>query len=278
MRNKLDILGNVTSILETQNIEEVENRLNHELTKLKLANESLVSQRTILNNQIIPTEEYEKFGSRELPTDNRMMNPDIDRTQIQHSDLFSNQNGFERKNIPCNYKDSTLQLSHDLTMSMNIGREPAMTAQHSRNLITGLQKNSSTKDKFDHQQSLPSANQFTLTNNQLVITRQERMEKPKKIQKSLFEDFKNRDVIEEEKKQEASPTQNEGTHIPNRIYREESSDEEEEKKQNFPLKPNAFMENESGESGGKLSKVENLTKVQVKRGLINNSNQRESRR
>lgn len=271
------MLGNVTSILETQNIEEVENRLNQEITKLKLANESLVSQRTILNNQIIPTEEYEKLGSREIPTDNRMMNPDIDRTQLQHSDLFINQNGFDKKNVPYNYKDSTLQLSHDLTMSMNIGREPAMTAQHSRNLVTGLQKNSSTKDKFENQHSLPSANQFTLSNNQMVITRRERKDKPKKIQKNLFEEYKNGDVIEEEKKQEASPTLNEPHHIPNRIYREESSDEEEEKNHSFPLKANAFMENDAGETGSKLSRVEKLSKVQVKRGLTN-SNQRESRR
>lgn len=89
LRNKLDLLGNVTTILETQNLMDAESNLNREITKLKLANESLFSQRTIMQNNAGSNEELDKFLSRDPSAGNRLPsytdNPDI--TRIHASEL-----------------------------------------------------------------------------------------------------------------------------------------------------------------------------------------------
>lgn len=60
MRRKLDMLQNVTNIIETLNVEEAEDWLNREMTKLKLVNESQISQRHLTIENGISIEEWDK--------------------------------------------------------------------------------------------------------------------------------------------------------------------------------------------------------------------------
>jgi hypothetical protein len=237
MRHKLDYLGNVTNILETQNVEDAEFNLNREITKMKLANESLISQRTNLNAHLGSIDDGERYGTKEISSNK--VHPDIenDNTRLQQSDLYWNMNISDR-NVYKNYQDNTLMITNDLQAEMKANRFGLMNAISSRNFTNEvLQKNSSTKDRFDGQQTNPSGNHFTHSQNQIMKKQFEQRDKPKKLNKNLFEEYKHSDLIEEEKKQE--------TIIPRKIYKEGSSDEEEENRQIFTLKANILINREN---------------------------------
>lgn len=232
MRHKLDYLGNVTNVLETQNVEDAENNLEREITKMKLANESLISQRTNLHANLASLEDGDRYGTKEINPNK--IHPDIanDNTRLQNSDLYGNINISDR-NVHKNYQDNTLMLSHDLEADVQLNRLGLINAASSRNFTNEvLQKNSSTKDRFDGQQTNPSGYHFTHSQNHRLQKQLEQRDKPKKINKNLFEEYKHPDAIEEEKKQE--------TIVPKKIYKEDSSDEEE-KKQIFTLKANILI-------------------------------------
>ena len=54
------MLENVTNVIETLNIEDAEDYLNREITKLKLINESQISQRNITIENGVSLEEWDK--------------------------------------------------------------------------------------------------------------------------------------------------------------------------------------------------------------------------
>ena len=227
MRQKLDVLGNVTNILQTQNLEDAELNLNREITRLKFNSESLISQRTIMNNQIASMEDIEKVYQQELkgPNKNKVAPAFEDNSKFQNSEMFLNNP--EERIAGSNYKDSTLIMSNDLTIGMNEGP--------SRNIDnTDLKVNPSTRDKFDHQ-THSSVNQFSMSNNRRLVKHLDASKKPQKMEKNLYEEYKHPNVIEEENKNATIDD------IPKDVFKSFS---EEESKEEQMVRPNAIISNE----------------------------------
>ena len=204
MKNKLDLLENLTNVLETQNVEEAEYNLNREITRIKLANESLFSQRTIQNHLNIPQhEDSDRLYSKELNTNRKNLEQkgqSIDKTGLHVSEMQTlNDISHTRKITPC-YQDSTLHMTNDVNITLNQNKSGLSSVNSRNNLEKSLFKNSSTKDKLKGQNdSVPSGNQFTLNNSQLIQNKMERNEKPTRMEKTLFEEYKHPNIIEEEK-------------------------------------------------------------------------------
>ena len=90
-------------------------------------------------------------------------------------------------------------IPNDLAAEIQANRLGLMNAASSRNFTSEvLQKNNSTKDKIDGQQTNPSGNHFTHSHNQRMQGHLEQRDKPKKLNKNLFEEYKHPEVIEEE--------------------------------------------------------------------------------
>lgn len=263
LRNKLDMLGNVTAILETQNLEEAESNLNREITKLKLANETMMSQR---ENQphFLSNDDFERYYNRDadgnaylrLPNDPRFANQYNENTRLQTSEILSVNNISDRRP----YKDTALSISSDLVMALN---PKGITSPTSRNLEKDiLQKNPSTQDKLD-QHTINSINQFTITNNS---------KKMQKVSEKLYEEYKHPETIEEEdKRHDLSDLIERSVEIPNRIYHE-SSEDEEEKHQAFTLRQNALIVKDP-QRPKKGDPVENISKVGLRKSLHSSNKQ-----
>lgn len=191
------MVGRVTDVLETQNVEDAENNLNREITRIKMANESLISQRTIMNPNH-SSHEGEHLQSRFMtPRDRNMTKEDIgDRTKMGISDSHTHNDITIRR---AGYKDNSLSISNDVPLSMPLRQN--MTTNPSRNeLGYGLVKSSSTKEKINDQHgSLPSGNHFTLSEQQLVQAKFNSNDKPVKMSRELYEEYKHPNTIEEEK-------------------------------------------------------------------------------
>jgi len=261
-------------VLETLNVEEAEEDLNREITRLKLANESLVSQRTMMNKPVLPDiEDVEKFHTQDLRMSDRNAEDredGIDQTSLHPKEMNTMNDISQRKIVPT-YGDTSVNGGKDIHISMGQSTM-VMTSSPSRNVINKvLMKNNSTKEKFAEQNhSVPSGNQFTLNENNSSIVRGEMRDKPMKVSKMLYEEYKHPNTIEEEKKENPMVQERNSSHLP--FYKSDSDNSEEEKVQEVALRNNVFMKQNEDESQGDGNiQIENLKKVVIKPHL-NSSN------
>jgi hypothetical protein len=203
LRNRLDLLSNVTNILETQNIKDAESNLDREMTKMKL-NDSLPTQ-TARQNQIMPLN-LPDGGMVDDSKSARLKTDEIyDNTRLHTSDLIGGgMNGSTINQLSIHHKADDESIGHhnsNLTLGMqNTGR--MVSNMQSRNKLNKLIREKSTKDRFENiDQSMPSMNQFSLTNNPDMPTQLESRIRHKKINSNLHEDYKDMDIIEESKSQ-----------------------------------------------------------------------------
>lgn len=136
MKTKLDMLESVTNVMETINMEEAENNLNREITKLKMINESQISQRNATLENVVSHEELGKDNEKEL----------ISRSSYLDSNLMNN------RYLQLGHRDNnTVHMSQDITLSIQLANANANgMGNESRNDANRL-KNFSTRDRLDLQ-------------------------------------------------------------------------------------------------------------------------------
>jgi hypothetical protein len=285
------MVGRITDILETQNIEDAENNLNREITRLKMVNESLLSQRTIIHvNQSSRNDEY--LQSRLLSNRDNISKENIG--DITKLGVSGTHNDITMRKAGAGYKDNSVSVANDLVVTVNTRQ--AMTESASRNEYGNGLKISPTKEVMnDNIASVPSEYQFTLTDSRIIKAKFGNNEKPVKMSTELFGEYKNRnEIIEEERNPhdnsenmmlgEYFPTNNPDNGLSNR-----DEEEEEEKKSYTTSKANPYATTKSNKYVSEISvktrpelmtKVENLQKVVVKsniKNLKNNSAREETK-
>lgn len=124
-------------MLETLNVEEAEEDLNREITRLKLANESLISQRTMMNKPGLPdVEDTEKFYTQDLRMSDRNAEDrgdGIDKTTLHPKEMNTMNDISQRKIVPT-YGDTSVSGGKDVHISMGQSTM-VMTSSPSRNVI-----------------------------------------------------------------------------------------------------------------------------------------------
>lgn len=187
LKTKLDMLESVTNVMETINMEEAENNLNREITKLKMINESQISQRNATLENVVSHEELGRDNEKEL----------ISRSSYLDSNLMNN-----RYLQLGNRDNNTVHMSQDITLTIQLANANANgMGNESRNDANRL-KNFSTRDRLDLQWSLPSGNQFTISNNNLMIIDSNDKSKPKKFNNTLVEEVKDNSINEVDEEEE----------------------------------------------------------------------------
>lgn len=278
MRTKLNLLGNLTNILETQNVEEAEDNLNREITRIKLVHENLLSQRTFqCHPHLCSQEDNDKVFSKPLVTNGncqQTIGESIDRTRLHMSEIQTlNDIPHTRKVVPW-YQDSSLNITNDVNLTLN-QNQIGLNTDNSQNILeNGINKRTSTKEKLLGQgENIPSGNQFTLDGSEMVHTKIKNNIKSTKISKMLYEEYKHPDTIEEEKKEFPDCFSKKDKILPS-IYKDMSSDDEEEKIQVIVMKKHLIIgKDESVFKGGENSKGENSREVSVKSGLYSSKGQ-----
>lgn len=145
------MLESVTNVFETVNMEEAENNLNREITKLKMINESQISQRNVTIENVVSHEELGKDNDKET----------ISRNCYLDSNLINN------RYMQLGHRDNnTVHMSQDISLTIQLGNANGIT-NDSRNDVNRL-KNFSTRDRLEMHASMPSGNQFTISNNNLT--------------------------------------------------------------------------------------------------------------
>ena len=185
--------------METQNIQEAELNLNKEMTKLKLANDSLMTHRT--NNKILPIDD----SQRPLETEEERNRANADEyqnnTRMHTSELLGPMgNGQNLTHEILGYSDNTLNQTPDPVMNIQDANTVLLSNQDSRNRL--LEKNSSTRERLENvNQSVPtSINQFTMPINQNIRTIQNGL-KSKRINSTLQEESSRLEKLEETKRE-----------------------------------------------------------------------------
>jgi hypothetical protein len=278
------MVGRITDVLETQNIEDAENNLNREITRLKMANESLLSQRTIIHvNQSSQNEEY--LQSRLLSNKDNITKENVG--DITKPGLSGTHNDISMRQGGAGYKDNSVSVANDLVVS--VSTRQAMTAIDSRNDHGIGLKSSPTKERMNENvSSIPSGNQFTLTESRIVKAKFGTNEKPVKMSTELFGDYKNQNEIIEEERNPNDNSENMilGEYFPtnnpdNGLSNCDDEDEEEEKKPYTSSKANPYATTKSNKYVSEVSvktrpelltKVENLQKVVVKSNIKDSKN------
>lgn len=177
--------------------------------------------------------------------------------KIKPATLVPNSKHFKKP-----YKDNSLHVSSDLTLHLQFSNGQNLTHEESRNEGERLRVNGSTR--LEIQPSIATNNQFSLTNNFVRQNSNDSKDRSKKISSSLVEEFKGREIIEEEK-QDPSDQPNRGPKITGRLYHGDSSDEEEEKKMPVLQISNRLMNKDSiRKTGNTATKVEKLTTIKSK--------------
>lgn len=151
----------------------------------------------------MPSHDDERMHTHDFASNQKLRHKgDLEATKLGIEQNATNNDISHRKVHP-GYKDNSLNASNDVSVTLH-PRAQMMSENMSRNEIgPTLHKSSSTKERLLEQNnnSVPSGSQFTLTNNQKIRSKYDTAEKPLRMSKQLFEEYKHPDMIEEEKKE-----------------------------------------------------------------------------
>ena len=133
------MLSQVTNILETQNIEDAEINLNREITKLRMAQDSLMSQRTFNHQNHASSEDIGKideiYGGKRDNNEIEVNGADLNNTKMQDSDILQIKGKGEDRYNPYNNENDNIHLSSDLTVVLKGSNKNSLTKQPSRNKV-----------------------------------------------------------------------------------------------------------------------------------------------